>query len=149
MLSVKLKMSASSKHVMETRQIILATLAVLMSFAVGFTVGKVKFAPTLPQGYSSGFDFEVNSTHNTRTFEFDNRSVGLLHSDGGKMRAFLELNRDGSADRLLNTSIQDEESTTTEIVTLEGKSYRIYFRYFDSSEPDDSYFRVYRVSEIV
>lgn len=133
---------------METRQIILAVLAVLMAFAVGFTVGRVEFAPTLPDGYSSTFDFEVNSTHNTRTFEFDNRSIGLLHSDGGEMRAFVDIDKDGSADRLLNTT-QGKERTTTEIVTLEGKSYRIYFRYFDGQEADDGYFRVYSVSEIV
>lgn len=134
---------------MEKRQILLATAAVLVAFAVGFTVGKVEFAPTLPQGYSSSFDFEVNSTHNTRTFEFDNRSVGLLHSDGGDMRAFMDVNGDGSADRLLNTSAQGDETTTTEIVTLKEKSYRIFFRYFDGTEEDDGYFRVYRVSEIV
>lgn len=134
---------------MDTRQIVLVSSAVIMSFAVGFTVGKLEFGPEAPQGYSSSFDFEVNSSQNTKTFEFDNRSVGLLHSDGGELRAFIDIDNDGGADRLLNTSIQGKESATTEIVTIDRKSYRIFFRYFDNSEPDDGYLRVYRVSEIV
>lgn len=135
---------------METKEVVAASAIVLLAFVAGYALGDWRFSPQLPEGYSSDFNFEMNSSNDTRTFNFDNRSVSFLYSDGGEMRAFLDVNNDGSADRLINTSVRDgEEHATQEIVTRRGKSYRIFIRYMDGPEEQDGYFRVYSVEEIV
>lgn len=134
---------------MDRRDLLIVFSAGLLAFAAGYLVGQSYFGLEMPEGYTSEFDFTVNESQDTRTFEFDNRSVGLLFADGGEMRAFVDINNDGSAERLLNTTSDSEEHTTTEVITKDGRSYRLYFRYRDGPQEDDGYAKVYRVSEIV
>ncbi|MFB6144737.1 MAG: hypothetical protein ABEJ98_05490 [Candidatus Nanohaloarchaea archaeon] len=132
---------------MERRETVLAAVAFLVALSAGYLTGSTYFGPSLPEGYSASFSFEVNSSHNIRTLHFDNRSVDLLFSDRGRMSAYIDIDQDGGSDRELN--ITSGEGTTSEILTLRGKSYRIYFSYFDGSGSEDGRLQVVRVSEIV
>lgn len=134
---------------MDRREILIVFSAGLIAFAAGYGIGQMQFGVTVPEGYSQTFDFKVNASNEPREFGFDNRSFNILLSDGGEMRAFLDINKDGSVDRLLNTTNDGEEHTTSEIVTLDGRSYRVYFRYQDDVAEEDGYVEVYRVSEIL
>ena len=86
-------------------------------------------------------NFSTSSDDSIVTAEFDNKSLNLMHEDSQEARFYVDLDQDGSFDIELKDLTRDGNvHRTTEIVTLGGTNYRLYFRYKDSDNESDTTF---------
>lgn len=95
-------------------------------------------------------DYRAGPEKAIKKAEFDNRSLNLMYEDSEAARMYIDLDRDGSFDRKLNTTNDGEKRLTEEVVTLKNRSYRLYFRYRDDSERSgDGFLTLYRIKQIL
>lgn len=138
------------------RQTVLMGIAImvllgLVGFYAGFMVDE-GLGPSV--NYSDKMVKDMNVTLNDEndiaTVEFDNRSLNLMHENTRSAKYYIDLDRDGSSDKRLKNIMHDGKiHHATELVTLKDKTYRLYFRYKDSSdERGDAQLWLYRVEEL-
>lgn len=111
----------------------------LLSALIGFNLGS---SSEQRDFYSNQLNVTANEDNEIVTARFDNRSINLMYQDSP--RFFLDLNRDGSYDREINITGEGVRETT-ELVTLEGRSYNLYLQY-NSSKP--GWIKLYRAERV-
>ncbi|MFB6244843.1 MAG: hypothetical protein ABEJ03_00685 [Candidatus Nanohaloarchaea archaeon] len=90
---------------------------------------------------------EVNSSKDISTVSFFNQSVDLMLEDSANATFYLDIDRDGSADRTIQGLTSDGKiNKAVRLVDFEDGVYRLYIRYQDdSSREGDAWMEVYRV----
>lgn len=125
---------------MERQTILMGTAAMILMGLIGFYTGFLMEeglgpATNQSQEYSESVNYTVGEGNDITTVEFDDRSMDLFHEDGEEASFYMDLDQDGSADIQLEDLERDGQiHSMTKVVDVEGKAYRLYFRYKDSSE---------------
>lgn len=92
---------------------------------------------------------EVNSSEEVATASFYNQSIDLLMEDGANATFYLDLDQDGGFERRLDTKSDGNTRGITELVDLNGTSYRLNFEYRDSSQRrGDAWLRLIRAERL-
>lgn len=126
----------------EKEQLYLAIPALLVALVVGYSIGST---PT--EEFDTSLDVNVNSSNPVGTASFDNRELTVMHQNDAEGKFFMDVTGDGSADREIDIIRDGSVHQITEIVTLDGKTYFVYFRYSDDPEKTgDSWLKIYRAT---
>ena len=135
---------------MDSRTFILGVAALIVSASIGMVIGNHLTAEAGPEKYSESVNYTLNSENDTRTVEFDNRTIDLSLEDRGEAELYIDKDLDGSFDiRARDLNHDGRQHTATQFVTFNRTSYRLYFRYSDNqSVSDDAYFTVYQIQQI-
>lgn len=130
----------------ETRNLLIAVAVFVLAAGTGLFAGEQLSGYERPDLYTSNFNVTLDQDNNEETVEFDDRSVNLTYESWNEFRAYYDT---GNYRDRINTTSDGEVRTTTEIVTVDGASYRFRFRYRDDPEGfDGDYLRLYRVEQI-
>jgi hypothetical protein len=128
------------------RKVLLAAAVMFVATGTGFFLGEQISGYERPDLYSEEFNITLNQDRSEQTAEFDNRSVDLIYESWNEFRAYYDT---GRYERRINTTSDGQVHTTTEVVTVEGASYRFRFRYRDDPEGfEGDYIRLYRIERI-
>lgn len=100
--------------------------------------------------FSSDYNLTASQGSEIVTVRFDGHSLDLMHEDRPTARFWIDVDRDGSADRELTGLVRDGSvHNTTELMRFNGTDYRFYFRYRDSKDArGDSWIRLFFVEEL-
>ena len=130
----------------EFRDAVVAVSVFVVAIGLGLLLGSQQSGYERPDLYSSEFNVTLEQGDNEKTVEFDNRSVNLTYESWNEFRAYYDT---GSYERRINTTSDGEIRTTTEVVTVDGASYRFRFRYRDDPESfEGDYITLYRIERI-
>lgn len=131
------------------RDILVAFSAFVLAASVGVFIGDLDNSQRGGFEFDEFMDINLNSSNSVQTLDLENSSVDLLFEGSNSARVYLDTDRDGSADRELNLTHSGQEETSSFILTVDSKSYRAYYRFYDDPETDnDAYLAVYRLSRI-
>lgn len=134
------------------RQTFLLGVSVMMLLAlIGFYVGFLYENPsdTEEETNFQNISVTVNDEESIQTANFYNQSIDLFYESGSNASFYLDIDRDGSADKELEVERTGNEESMTEIISLEGIDYRLYMDYKDNSSiEDDGYLTLYRVERL-
>lgn len=134
---------------LDRKQALVAASVFIFAIAIGFSIGEQRNTNQEPELYDSSFNLTLSSENAIQEVNFDNRSVNLLFEDSQEFSAYIDLDRDGSAEKKLNTTSDGSKSVTTELVTLDGQSYRFFFEYIDDPErTEGDFITLYRVKRL-
>lgn len=128
------------------RDAVLAVSVFVVTIGLGLLLGSQQSGYERPDLYSSEFNITLEQGDNEKTVEFDNRSVELTYESWKEFRAYYDT---GIYERMINTTSDGEVHTTTEVITVDGSSYRFRFRYLDDPEKfEEDYITLYRIEQI-
>lgn len=124
-------------------QLYLAVPAFLVALIAGYSLGN---APV--QQFETELDAEINVSNPVADVEIDGRNLTVMHQDDDSGKFFVDVTGDGEPDRELELVRDGTVHQSTELVTLDGKTYFVYFRYSDDpGKSGDAWLRFYRARE--
>ena len=130
----------------EYRDAVVAVSVFMVTTGLGLLLGAQQSGYERPDLYSSEFNVTLDQDNGQETVDFDNRSVNLTYESWNEFRAYYD---NGNYQDMINTTSDGEIHTTTEVITVEGSSYRFRFRYRDDPEGfDGDFLRLYRIDKI-
>lgn len=130
----------------EYRDAVVAVSVFVVATGLGLLLGAQQSGTERPDLYSSEFNVTLDQDNGQETVDFDNRSVNLTYESWNEFRAYYD---NGNYQDMINTTSDGEIHTTTEVITVEGSSYRFRFRYRDDPEGfDGDFLRLYRIDKI-
>lgn len=131
---------------LDYRDTVIAVSVFVVTVGLGLFLGSQQSGYEEPDLYSSDFNVTLDQNNNQETVEFDNRSVDIIYESWNEFRAYYDT---GSYQDRINTTSDGEVHTTTDVITVDGSSYRFRFRYRDDPEGfDGDYIRLYRIEQI-
>lgn len=130
----------------QTRQIIIGAAVFVLATGTGLLIGQQQSGYETGDLYSSDFNVTLEQGDNEKTVNFDNRSIELTYESWNEFRAYYDT---GSYEGRINTTSDGQVRTATEVITVEGASYRFRFRYRDDPERfEGDYITLYRIERI-
>ena len=130
----------------EYRDAVVAVSVFVVATGLGLLLGAQQSGTERPDLYSSEFNVTLDQDNGQETVDFDIRSVNLTYENWNEFRAYYD---NGNYQEMINTTSDGEIHTTTEVITVEGSSYRFRFRYRDDPEGfDGDFLRLYRIDKI-
>lgn len=131
---------------LEYRDLAIAASIFIVAAGTGTFIFQQLSAPEKPELYSSDFNVTLNQDENQETVEFNNRSVELIYESWEEFRVYYD---NGRYREQINLTSDGAVRTTTEIVTVDGASYRFRFRYRDDPGGfEGDYITLYRIERI-
>lgn len=131
---------------LDYRDIMIGAAVLVLATGTGLLLGQQMQSGEADSLYSESFNVTLTQSNNEETVEFDNRSVDLIYESWQEFRAYHD---NGRYRQKINTTADNTVRTTTEIVTVDGASYRFRFRYRDDPQSfENDFLTLYRVERI-
>lgn len=130
---------------MDNRTVLIGVALFMVSAGASFYAADLVASEPEEQKFRSYPDVRASSGNAVNSFSFDNHTMDLMFEGGSQIKAYLDINQDGSADMTIEDLVSDGQTHTVEkTVTFNTTSYRLYFRYSSS----ENYIELYQVREM-